>query len=67
MGWGVAKQLMDEQHSLAKQLGYEFVRTETENRFKPMLMLNLKTGFDIVGTRTSEQYPKTIIILEKKL
>ena len=66
-GLGIAKTLMTQQHQLASELGFQFVRTETENRFKPMLVLNLRCGFDIVGVRTSEQYPHPIIVLEKKL
>lgn len=66
-GHGIARRLMDQQHVIARDEGYECIRTETENRFKPMLILNLKCGFDVVGVRTSEDYPKTVIMLEKRL
>lgn len=66
-GRGIARRLMDKQHVMAKDQKFEYLRTETENRFKPMLILNLRHGFEIVGTRTSKSYPRTIIILEKKL
>lgn len=66
-GEGVAKALMEKQHELAKQRGYKVIRTETQNRFKPMLVLNLKFGFDIIGTYKSDQDQLQTIILEKSL
>ena len=66
-GLGIASRLMDQQHAIARDDGFKYVRTETENRFKPMLILNLKCGFDVVGVRASVDYPNTVIILEKKL
>ena len=55
-----------EQHDWCIKKGYETIRTHTKNSFKSMLILNLKNGFDVIGTFTDEKgEPK--IILEKKL
>lgn len=47
---GIADELMRRQHSWAQAAGYRSVTTETENRYRGMLILNLNAGFDIVGT-----------------
>lgn len=42
------------------------VQTKTKNKWRDMLILNIKNGFDIIGTYTDDSgEPK--IILEKKL
>ena len=63
---GIASQLGFLQEDHAKQLGFIKLRTKSMNRFKPMMILNLKNGFDItkVYTNTKEQ---TKIVFEKKL
>lgn len=65
-GNGIARMLMQHQHRLAKEMDYSVVRTHTENRFRDMLLLNIRSGFDIVGV-CSEQNGKTIIVLDKSL
>ena len=63
---GIAKHLLDYQHQWCQERGYRTVRTKTKNCFKAMLILNLKMGFDVIGTYTdSRGEPK--LILEKKL
>lgn len=65
-GKGVAKQLMEEQHRWCRENEFKIVRTETKNTFAAMISLNLKSGFQIIGTYTDHRgEPK--IILEKKL
>jgi len=63
---GIAKKLMQLQHDCALKKGYEKVRTKSMNRFKPMMCLNLKSGFDIVKVYTNDSQ-QTKIIFEKKL
>lgn len=63
---GIAKKLMQLQHDCASKKGYEKVRTKSMNRFKPMMCLNLKSGFDIVKVYTNDSQ-QTKIIFEKKL
>lgn len=64
---GIAGRLMAEQHKLIKQQGYKLVRTHTENRYRDMLILNLRTGFDVVGLMQDNTKPKTVIVLDKVL
>lgn len=45
---GIAQELMKRQHSRVAKKGYEIIQTKTKNSFKPMLVLNIKNGFDIV-------------------
>lgn len=63
---GLAQFLMAKQHSYLVESRYQFVRTQTSNHFKGMLILNLKMGFDITGTFTNPS-GVTRIILDKKL
>lgn len=64
---GIAKALMEKQHNLASGLGYGIVCTQTDNNFKPMIILNLESGFDIRGTITSTGDDHVTIIMEKEL
>ncbi|MEQ6124279.1 GNAT family N-acetyltransferase [Pseudotenacibaculum sp. MALMAid0570] len=63
---GIAQKLMELQHDCALKKRYEKVRTKSMNRFKPMIILNLKNGFDIVSVYTNES-EQTKIIFEKIL
>ncbi|TFJ92035.1 GNAT family N-acetyltransferase [Lentibacillus salicampi] len=63
---GIASKLMNEQHSHLKSKGYKTVQTKTKNKWRNMLILNIRCGFNVVGIETDQQCePK--IILEKKL
>ena len=64
---GIAEKLMKQQHELALKLNYKFVQTHTKNKFRPMLLLNIKNGFNIVGVYTSTHNNDQKIILEKTL
>jgi predicted GNAT superfamily acetyltransferase len=63
---GIGKELLQMQHNLALRKGYKKVRTKSMNRFKPMIILNLKNGFDIIKVYTNDSQ-QTKIIFEKKL
>lgn len=64
-GKGIASELMLRQHEWCRSQGYTAVRTQTKNKWRSMLILNLRYGFDVIGTYTDEQgEPK--IILEKR-
>lgn len=65
-GLGIASDLMDRQHAGCRSRGYTKVRTKTQNRYRAMLMLNLKQGFDVIGTQTSSGGDLKIL-LEKNL
>jgi ribosomal protein S18 acetylase RimI-like enzyme len=65
-GNGVASNLMEQQHLYLKKKGYHTVQTKTMNKWRSMLILNIKSGFDIMSTYTNEKGLHKII-LEKKL
>lgn len=52
-GQGVARRLMLAQHEWVAAQGYRYVTTETYNRYREMLLLNIRMGFDVVGTQTT--------------
>lgn len=63
---GVAEHLMQTQHDWAKSQKYKYIETKSENRHKGMIILNLKSGFDIIGTETSPSH-QLKILFQKKL
>ena len=63
---GIAQQLMSLQHTYAQRKSYLKIRTKSMNRFKPMMILNLKNGFDIVKVYTND-IGQTKVIFEKDL
>ena len=46
---GVAVELMRRQHEHVARLGYTFVETRTRASNNPMIVLNLRSGFQVVG------------------
>lgn len=63
---GIASKLMEIQHQYLREKKYKKVQTKTKNQWRSMLILNIKHGFDVIGTYTDDKgEPK--IILEKKL
>jgi ribosomal protein S18 acetylase RimI-like enzyme len=63
---GIASMLMEKQHQYIKENGFQVVQTKTMNKWRSMLILNIKSGFDVIGTYTDDK-GETKIILEKKL
>ena len=63
---GIASTLMEKQHNYLKEKGYKIVRTKTMNRWRNMLLLNIKNGFNIIETYIDEKGQHKII-LEKNL
>ncbi|GAE32534.1 GNAT family N-acetyltransferase [Alkalihalobacillus hemicellulosilyticus] len=63
---GIAAKLMEKQHTTLKELGYEKVQTKTMNRWRQMLLLNIKMGFDVIRTYTDDK-GRHKIVLEKTL
>lgn len=64
-GQGVASELMRQQHDWCRQCGYHTIRTQTYNQWRDMLILNLRFGFDIIGTLQGKH--GLMIVLEKKI
>lgn len=65
-GIGIAKALMEAQHSWCREKGYHKVVTKTQNRWREMLILNIKSGFQIIGTHESS-HGGLKIVMEKDL
>ncbi len=65
-GHGIASKLMDKQHQVLKELDYKIVRTKTMNKWRNMLILNIKNGFDITEVLTEDDGTQKIV-LEKRL
>lgn len=65
-GLGIAADLMKNQHEWCRQQAYKKVQTKTQNRFRDMLLLNIKHGFNVIGTHASDEGGMKII-LEKTL
>lgn len=63
---GVASTLMEKQHQYLRENGYTVVQTKTMNKWRSMLVLNIKNGFDVINTYTDEKGLHKII-LEKNL
>lgn len=61
---GIAQKLMDEQISIVKSKGYQKVQTKTSNKWKSMLILNIKNDFQIVDC-FKDSNNQQAIILEK--
>ena len=62
---GIALQLMEAQHQWAKEKGYRRIITKSTNHFNPMIILNLKSGFKIIGTE--QKNGRTKVVMEKIL
>lgn len=63
---GIAVQMMQRQHEWARQQGYRFIQTKTLNRWREMMILNLRHDFSITGTYVGKD-GRLRIILEKEL
>lgn len=63
-GQGIAQRLMQAQHEYCRQQGYRFVKTKTMNRWRAMLILNLKNGFDVHETYLSASGERKIILIK---
>lgn len=64
--YGVASMLMKKQHQYLKENGYNVVQTKTMNKWRSMLVLNIKNGFDVIDTYIDEKGLHKIV-LEKNL
>ena len=63
---GIASKLAALQEKKVKSLGLTKLRTKSMNQYKPMMMLNLKNGFDIIKIYTNDS-EQTKIVFEKAL
>ncbi|MCM3636992.1 GNAT family N-acetyltransferase [Sporosarcina luteola] len=65
-GKGIASMLLEHQHRLVKDKGYKIIETKTRNKWREMLIVNIKHGFDITETFTDDEGIHRIV-LEKSL
>lgn len=66
-GEGIGSALMTAQHDWARAQGYKVVRTHTTNERKRMLALNVRYGFDVIGTVHPRRGGLLRIVMEKDL
>lgn len=64
---GVARKLMAKQHENARVKGFKYIRTQTKNKYRSMLLLNIEEGFDVTGVYKKLREKHHGIILEKEL
>lgn len=63
---GIASKLAELQEHYAIQSGFKRLRTKSMNTYKPMMILNLKNGFDITKFYSNSK-GQTKIVFEKDL
>ena len=63
---GIANRLSEIQEKWAIEQGFKSLRTKSMNRFKPMMILNLKRGFEIIEV-TRGKNGLTKIVFQKSL
>lgn len=52
---GVARSLAEAQHEWARSAGYRTIETRTRCQNRPMIILNLRLGFEIIGLDMDRQ------------
>jgi len=63
---GIASDLISKQEDWCKINGFKKIRTHSSSSFKNMMILNLKSGFDIIGTMSTTS-KELNIVFEKKI
>ena len=64
---GVGSQLMDAQHAWVRTHGYEMIRLECYNQHRPMILLAVKRGYEIIGIRWDSHTSNNLVVFEKNL
>ncbi len=60
-GLGIASALMTRQHHWVRENGFKKIITKSKNKFRKMINLNLKNGFEINGTEAEPSGEITIL------
>ncbi len=63
---GIGKTLALTQEQWVRKQGFKSIQTKSMNRFKPMMILNLKNGFNIIKVYTNDS-GQTKVVFEKVL
>ncbi|MBT8254306.1 MAG: GNAT family N-acetyltransferase [Flavobacteriaceae bacterium] len=61
---GIANQLAEIQEKWGASKGFDFIKTKSMNRFKPMMILNLKRGFEITQVYTNPASQTKIVFFK---
>ena len=66
---GITRALLREQHRIAKHQGYELVSTGVAKPLKPMMILNLQEGFEVVDYVwvETDHYKTHVLLFAKRL
>lgn len=64
---GVASQLLEAETAWAREKGFEVMRFECYNQIRPMLILAIRQGYDVVGIRFDGRTHMNLVIFEKEL
>ena len=59
---GIGTKLMEMQHQWIKENGYTYVQTKTMNKWRSMLILNIKNGFDVIDTYIDKKGLQKIVL-----
>ncbi|WP_325100945.1 GNAT family N-acetyltransferase [Metabacillus niabensis] len=59
---GIGTKLMEMQHQWIKENGYSYVQTKTMNKWRSMLILNIKNGFDVIDTYIDKKGLQKIVL-----
>lgn len=62
---GIGRELLKKQHKWCETMGYKFIETKTKNQWKEMLLLNIKSGFDVFGTEFDSKKELKILLRKK--
>ena len=65
-GRKIAQELLKKQHEWCKKQGFSIINTTTNSQNIPMLIVNLRGGFEIVGTFLNHRKIMKVM-LEKRL
>lgn len=66
-GKGIGAKLLQKFHSVALKKGYKTVNTITFNKYPQKIVLSVKSGYKITGTKFIPEKNDTAIMLEKEL
>lgn len=64
---GVASQLLAGEQAWARENGYEMSRFECHNGAKPIFVVAIRDGYDVVGLRWDSRSGANLVIFEKDL
>ena len=64
---GIGRALLRQQHVIARSRGYRMIRTGVAVPLKPMIILNLEEGFEIVDLAWDEGFHVNVLWFMKRL